>query len=40
MPVLEPNPPDPHKKLLLLMVLILGVPALVAVVATFAAKMG
>ena len=40
MPVLEPNPPQPQKKLLLIFGLMMAVPAVVAVIATIAAKMG
>ncbi|WP_329319568.1 SGM_5486 family transporter-associated protein [Streptomyces sp. NBC_01537] len=40
MPVLEPNPPQPQKKLLLIFALMMGVPAVVAVIATIAARMG
>jgi hypothetical protein len=40
MPVLEPNPPQSQRRLLIIFGLMLGVPALVAVVATFAARMG
>lgn len=40
MPVLEPNPPRPQRKFLIVLGLMLAVPAVVAVVATFAAKMG
>jgi hypothetical protein len=40
MPVLEPNPPQSQRRLLLVFALMLGVPAVVAVVATFAARMG
>ena len=40
MPVLEPNPPQPQKRFLLMLALMLGVPAAVAVIATIAAKMG
>jgi len=40
MPVLEPNPPQPQRKLLIIFLLMLGVPALVAVIATIAARMG
>jgi hypothetical protein len=40
MPVLEPNPPRPQKKLLLVFGLMMLVPAVVAVVASIAATMG
>jgi hypothetical protein len=40
MPVLEPNPPQPQKKLLLVLCLMLGVPAVVAVIASIAANYG
>jgi len=40
MPVLEPNPPQPQRKLLIIFGLMMGVPAFVAVVATIAARMG
>ena len=40
MPVLEPNPPQPQKKLLIIFGLMMGVPAVVAVIATIAARMG
>jgi hypothetical protein len=40
MPVLEPNPPKPQKKFLLMLGLMLGVPALVAVVASIGAHFG
>lgn len=40
MPVLEPDPPQPQKKLLIIFGLMMVVPAVVAVIATFAAKMG
>ncbi|MDX3074469.1 MULTISPECIES: SGM_5486 family transporter-associated protein [unclassified Streptomyces] len=40
MPVLEPNPPQPQKKLLIIFGLMLAVPALVAVIATIGAKFG
>jgi hypothetical protein len=40
MPVLEPNPPQSQRRLLIVLGLMLGVPALVAIVATFAARMG
>lgn len=40
MPVLEPNPPQPQRKLLIIFGLMMGVPAVVAVVATIAAHMG
>ena len=40
MPVLEPNPPQPQKKFLLFLGLMLGVPAVVAVIASFAAHFG
>ncbi|WP_275124627.1 SGM_5486 family transporter-associated protein [Streptomyces sp. ICBB 8177] len=40
MPVLEPNPPQPQKKLLLVFGLMLGVPALVAVIATIGSHFG
>lgn len=40
MPVLEPNPPQPQRRLLIMFGLMMGVPAIVAVVAIFAARMG
>ena len=40
MPVLEPNPPQPQRRLLTLFGLMMGVPAIVAVVAIIAARMG
>jgi hypothetical protein len=40
MPVLEPNPPQPQKKLLIIFGLMMAVPAVVAVIATIAARMG
>jgi hypothetical protein len=40
MPVLEPNPPQPQKKFLLVLGLMLGVPALVAIVATIGSHYG
>ncbi|MEU6852114.1 SGM_5486 family transporter-associated protein [Actinacidiphila alni] len=40
MPVLEPNPPQSQRRLLIVFGLMLGVPALVAIVATIAARMG
>ncbi len=40
MPVLEPNPPNPQKKFLLVLTLMLAVPALVAVIATVGANYG
>ncbi len=40
MPVLEPNPPRPQRKLLITFGLMMGVPAIVAVIATIAARMG
>ncbi len=40
MPVLEPNPPQPQKKLLMVLGLMLGVPAVVAVIASIAAHYG
>jgi hypothetical protein len=40
MPVLEPNPPRSQRRLLIIFGLMMGVPAIVAVVATFAARMG
>jgi hypothetical protein len=40
MPYLEPNPPQPQKKLLIIFGLMMAVPAVVAIVATIAAKMG
>jgi hypothetical protein len=40
MPVLEPNPPQPQRRLLFVLGLMLAVPAVVAVIATFAARMG
>ncbi len=36
MPVLEPNPPEPQKKLLLIFGLMMAVPAVVAVIAMIA----
>jgi hypothetical protein len=40
MPVLEPDPPTPQKKLLVIFGLMMAVPALVAVVAIIAARLG
>ncbi|MEV6009076.1 SGM_5486 family transporter-associated protein [Streptomyces sp. NPDC051976] len=40
MPVLEPNPPQSQRRLLIVLALMLGVPALVAIIASFAARMG
>ncbi|MDI5963076.1 SGM_5486 family transporter-associated protein [Streptomyces sp. SL13] len=40
MPVLEPNPPQPQKKLLLVFGLMLAVPAVVAIIATIGAHYG
>jgi hypothetical protein len=40
MPYLEPNPPKPQKKLLLVFALMMAVPAAVAIIATIAARMG
>ena len=40
MPVLEPNPPQPQKKFLLFLGLMLAVPAIVAVIATVGAHYG
>ncbi|MDX3238109.1 SGM_5486 family transporter-associated protein [Streptomyces sp. ME03-5709C] len=40
MPVLEPNPPQPQKKLLIIFGCMLAVPAVVAVIAVIAARMG
>jgi hypothetical protein len=40
MPVLEPNPPQPQKKLLIIFGLMLAVPALVAVIAIIGSKFG
>jgi hypothetical protein len=40
MPVLEPNPTDGHKKLLLICAAIVGIMVCVAVVATIAKNMG
>ena len=40
MPYLEPNPPKPQKKLLLIFCLMMAVPAAVAIVASVAARMG
>jgi len=40
MPVLEPHPPQPQKKLLLVLALMLGVPAVVAVIASVASNFG
>ncbi|WP_265737757.1 SGM_5486 family transporter-associated protein [Actinacidiphila oryziradicis] len=40
MPVLEPNPPTPQKKLLVIFGLMMLVPAVVAVIASFASRMG
>ncbi|MEV6568922.1 SGM_5486 family transporter-associated protein [Streptomyces kronopolitis] len=37
MPVLEPNPQNSHKKLLLVLGAMLGVTVLVAIIASFAA---
>lgn len=40
MPVLEPNPPQPQKKLLIIFGLMMAVPALVAVIAVIGSKFG
>jgi hypothetical protein len=40
MPVLEPNPPQSQRRLLIVLALMLGVPALVAIIASFASRMG
>ncbi len=40
MPVLEPHPPEPRKKFLLVLGLMLGVPALVAIIATIGSHYG
>lgn len=40
MPYLDPDPPKPQKKLLLVFGLMMAVPAVVAIVATIAARMG
>ncbi|WP_265736767.1 SGM_5486 family transporter-associated protein [Actinacidiphila yeochonensis] len=40
MPVLEPNPPNPQRRLLIVFGLMMGVPAIVAIVAIIAAGMG
>ncbi len=40
MPVLEPNPPQPQKKFLLVLGLMLGIPALVAIIATIGSHYG
>lgn len=40
MPVLEPNPPQSQRRLLIIFGLMMGVPAVVAIVATIAARMG
>lgn len=40
MPVLEPNPPQSQRRLLIVLALMLGVPALVAIIASVAARMG
>jgi hypothetical protein len=40
MPVLEPNPPQPQRRLLIIFGLMMGVVALVAVIASVADKMG
>ncbi|MEU4093078.1 SGM_5486 family transporter-associated protein [Streptomyces sp. NPDC026673] len=40
MPVLEPNPPQPQKKLLIVFGLMMAVPALVAVIAVIGSKLG
>ncbi|MFC4030529.1 SGM_5486 family transporter-associated protein [Streptomyces polygonati] len=40
MPVLEPNPPRPQRRLLIIFGVMMAVPAFVAVVATIAARMG
>jgi hypothetical protein len=40
MPYLEPNPPKPQKKLLVVFGLMMAVPAAVAIVASIAARMG
>jgi len=40
MPVLDPNPPQPQRRLLILFGVMMGVPAIVAVIAIIAARMG
>ncbi|SEO75163.1 SGM_5486 family transporter-associated protein [Actinacidiphila rubida] len=40
MPVLEPNPPQPQRRLLIIFGLMMGVPAIVAIIATIGARMG
>jgi hypothetical protein len=40
MPVLEPNPTDGHRKLLMLFAVIAGIMIVIAVVATVARSMG
>ncbi|WP_329130494.1 SGM_5486 family transporter-associated protein [Streptomyces sp. NBC_01476] len=40
MPVLEPNPPQPQRRLLMIFGMMMAVPAIVAVVAIFASRMG
>ncbi|WP_329568769.1 SGM_5486 family transporter-associated protein [Kitasatospora sp. NBC_01266] len=40
MPVLEPNPPDSRKKLLLVFAAIIGIIVLISIVATIAESMG
>ncbi|MDX2850220.1 MULTISPECIES: SGM_5486 family transporter-associated protein [Streptomycetaceae] len=40
MPVLEPDPPQPQKKLLIVFGLMMAVPAFVAVIAVIGAKFG
>lgn len=40
MPVLEPNPPQPQRRLLIIFGLMMGVVAIVAVIASVAATMG
>lgn len=40
MPVLEPNPPQSRKRLLVILGLMLAVPAFVAIIASIAATYG
>lgn len=40
MPVLEPNPPQPQRRLLIIFGLMMGVVAIVAVIASVADRMG
>ncbi|SCE10879.1 hypothetical protein GA0115240_13881 [Streptomyces sp. DvalAA-14] len=40
MPVLDPNPPQPQRRLLKVFGLMMAVPAFVAVIAIIAARMG